>query len=213
MDELGRRRRVGGAMQPEDVVYFCGIHRNACRIAVARGGRAHYNQPHMASIYRVLLAALALAAAGTAAAQQVTLERDSPLYSEPRLESAPVAQLKQGATGDVVGKEGGWLNLKTPAGTGWLFTFNVRFPSQKTDGGDSGAGSALGRVVGPRRSVSVTSSIGIRGLEEEDLKQATFNAGQMKLLGGYATTRQAAEQGARGAGLAPAKVEHLDARQ
>src|SRR5688572_24961605 len=208
MDELGRRRRVGGAMQPEDVVYFCGIHRNACRIAVARGGRAHYNQPHMASIYRVLLSALLLACAGTAAAQQVTLERDSPLYSEPRLESAPVAQLKQGATGEVLGKQGGWLNLKTPSGAGWLFSFNVRFPSQKADTGDSGSGAALGRVFGPRRS-SVTSAIGVRGLEEEDLKQAAFDAGQMRLLGEYASTKEAAEQGARGTGLAPAKVDYL----
>lgn len=166
----------------------------------------------MTTIWRLFLAALALAAAGTAAAQQVTLERDSPLYSEPRLESAPVAQLKQGATGDVLGKQGGWLNLKTPAGTGWLFTFNVRFPSQKADTGDTGSGAALGRVFGPRRSSSVTSGIGIRGLDEEDLKQAAFNAGQMKLLDGYATTKDAAEQGARGTGLAPAKVDYLGGR-
>ena len=167
----------------------------------------------MTSVYRILSCCLlASAVAVPAAAQQVTVERDTPLYSEPRLESAPVAQLKQGASGDVVGKEGGWLNLKTPAGTGWLFSFNVRFPSQKADGGDAGSGSALGRVFGPRRSTSVASGIGIRGLEEEDLKQATYNAGQMKLLGGYATTREAAEQGARGAGLAPAKVDYLDTR-
>ena len=39
------------------------------------------------------------------------------------------------------------------AGTGWLFSFNVRFQSQKAGGGDSG--SALGNVFGPRRNVSV----------------------------------------------------------
>ena len=166
----------------------------------------------MTSIHRLILAVLALAAAATTAAQQVTLERDSPLYSEPRLESAPVTQLKQGATGDVLGKQGGWLNLKTPSGAGWLFTFNVRFPSQKADSGEAGSGAALGRVFGPRRSVSVTSSIGIRGLDEEDLKQAAFDAGQMKLLGEYAATKEAAEQGARGAGLAPAKVDYLGGR-
>jgi hypothetical protein len=178
---------------------------------MAPAGRAHYNQPLMpTAIARLLVFAAALAAAGAAAAQQVTLERDSPLYTEPRLESAPVAQLKQGATGDVVGKQGGWLNLKTPAGTGWLFSFNVRFPSQKVDAGDTSPG--IGRVFGPRRSSSVTSSIGVRGLEEEDLKQATFDAGQMKLLERYATTREAAAQEARGAGLAPAKVDYLGGR-
>ena len=166
----------------------------------------------MTKALRSMLSLLLLIAA-PAAAQQVTLERDSPLYSEPRLESAPVTQLKQGAAGEVVGKQGGWLNLKTPGGTGWLFSFNVRFPPQKAAAGDAGAGSALGSVFGPRRSVSVTSGIGVRGLEEEDLKQATFDARQMKLLEQYGTTKQAAEQDSRAAGLAPAKVNYLDGRQ
>lgn len=163
-------------------------------------------------VRRLLAFCLGLAAAiaaSPAAAQPVTLERDSPLYAEPRLESTPVAQLRQGATGEVVGKQGGWLNLKTPTGTGWLLSFNVRFPSQKAEGGE-GSGAGLGRVFGPRRSV--TSSIGIRGLDEEDLKQATFSAGQMKQLDGYQATKAAAEERARAAGLEPAKINYLDGR-
>jgi hypothetical protein len=159
---------------------------------------------------RVILPALLLAAA-PAAAQQVTLERDSALYAEPRLDASQVTQLKLGATGEVIGKQGAWLNLKTPGGSGWLFSFNVRFQSRQTGAGDSGTGSAAGRLFGPRRSVSVTSTIGIRGIEEEDLKQASFNADEMKRLEGYAATRQAAERRARAAGLAPASVEYMDA--
>jgi hypothetical protein len=153
----------------------------------------------------------ALLAAAPAAAQQVTLERDSPLYAEPRLDASQVSQLKSGATGEVIGKQGAWLNIKSPDASGWLFSFNVRFPSQQAGGGDSGAGSAAGRVFGPRRNVSVTSTIGIRGIGEEDLKQASFNAEQMKLLEGYAATKQAAEERARGSGLAPATVDYMDA--
>jgi hypothetical protein len=137
------------------------------------------------------------------------LERDSPLYAEPRLDAGQTAQLKQGAAGEVIGKQGGWLNLKTAAGTGWLFSFNVRFPPRKAGEGESGA---AGPVLGPRRSVSVTSTIGIRGLEEEDLRQARFDAGQMQLLDGYVASKQAAEDTARAAGLAPVKVEYLDAK-
>jgi hypothetical protein len=161
----------------------------------------------------VFVAGAVLAAvlgATSAVAQQVTLERDSPLYAEPRLDAGQTAQLKQGATGEVVGKQGGWLNLKTAGGTGWLFSFNVRFPAQKAGEGESGA--ALGQVFGPRRSVSVASSIGIRGLEEEDLRQARFDAGQIKLLDGYVASKQAAEEAARAAGLAPVKVDYMDAK-
>jgi hypothetical protein len=157
--------------------------------------------------------ALILAASMPVAAQQVTLERDSPLYAAPRMEGAPVAQLKQGETGEVLGKQGAWLNLKTPAATGWLFSFNVRFPAQKTDGAEQGAGAALGRVFGPRRNVAVTSSIGVRGIEEEDLKQARFNGEQIKLLDSYVATREAAESRARAAGLAPVRVDYLGSGQ
>ena len=153
-----------------------------------------------------------LLAAASAAAQQVTLERDSPLYSEPRLDSAEVAQLKQGATGEVVGKLGVWLNLKTSAASGWLFSFNVRFRSEGAED-SSGAGAVLGRVYGPRRSVNVTSTIGVRGLEEEDLKQASFDAAQMKQLDGYTATKEAAADGARAKGLAQEQVEYLGAKQ
>ncbi len=155
----------------------------------------------------------ALLAAAPAAAQQVTLERDSPLYAEPRLDASQVAQLKTGATGEVIGKQGAWLNVKLPDASGWLFSFNVRFPSQPASAGDSGVGSAAGRVFGPRRNVSVTSTIGIRGIGEEDLKGASFNSDQMKLLEGYAATKQAAEERARGSGLAPARVEYMDAKK
>lgn len=147
-----------------------------------------------------------------AAAQQVVLERDSPLYAEPRLESAQVAQLKQGVAGEVIGKNGAWLNLRTPGATGWVFSFNVRFQAKPGEGAEpASGGSALGRVFGPRRP-SVTSTIGIRGLEEEDLRQASFNAGQMSLLDQYAASRESAQDAARATGLAPERIEYLDAK-
>ena len=143
-----------------------------------------------------------------AAAQQFALERDSPLYAEPRLDSTQVAQLKQGAGGEVIGKQGAWINVKTASASGWLFSFNVRFQS-KGETADTGTSPGLGRVFGPRQRVHVTSTIGVRGLEEADLKQASFNPAQMKLLDDYATSKQAAEERARGAGLAPEKVDYL----
>lgn len=164
---------------------------------------------------RSLLAALAamLLAAGPAAAQKVTVEQNTPLYSEPRMESSQVAQLQQGTAGEVIGKQGVWLNLKTAAGTGWLFSFSVRFESQGAEG-SSGSGSVLGRVFAPRRSSpSVTSTIGVRGIEEEDLKGATFDAQQMKLLDSYATSKEAAEKSARAAGLSGRSVDYLDGKK
>lgn len=161
------------------------------------------------------LAATLLAALPAAAAEQVTVERESRLHAEPRHDAPQIAVAKPGTVAEVLGKSGVWLNIKAPEATGWVFSFNVRFISQPSATAEQpapGGGSALGRLFGPRRSVSVTSTIGIRGLEEEDLKQARFDAEQMKQFDQYVASKEAAEERARASGLAPVKVNYLDAK-
>lgn len=154
-----------------------------------------------------LAAVLAFLALPAAAAEQVTVERDSVLYAEPRIDSTQLGQLKPGAVGEVLGKNGGWLNLRTPSATGWVFSFNVRFPSQPQE---ASGGSSLGRIFAPRRTTpGVTSTIGIRGLDKEDLRQASFSPDQMRQLDQNAASREAAQSQAAESGLTPARVDYL----
>lgn len=141
-------------------------------------------------------------ACGLAAAQQVTISRDSSLHAEPNAGAAVVAQLKQGATAEQIGKQGAWVNVKSASGTGWLYSFNVTYPA--------GPGAASGGSGAASARRSVTSTIGIRGLEAEDLKKATFDANQLNSLDSFATTKQDAESAARGSGLKGSKVEGPD---
>lgn len=160
--------------------------------------------------WRCWLSLLLFLALPAAAAEQVTVERDTALYSEPRTDASQVAQLKQGTVAEVLSRNGAWLNIKTPAATGWTFTFNVRFPSQATGQSGAGGGSTLGRLFAPRSStVATTSTIGIRGLDETDLRQATFSPDQMQLLDRYAANREAAQSQANQAGLTPARLDYL----
>jgi hypothetical protein len=99
------------------------------------------------------------------------------------------------------------VQIRSGSATGWLYSFNVRFGAAAGSG--DGAGSVLGRVFGPRQRVSVTSTIGIRGLDEEDLKQARFDESQVQLLDGYAATREQAESHAGAAGLGAAQIDYL----
>jgi hypothetical protein len=64
-------------------------------------------------------------------------------------------------------------------------------------------------VFGPRQRVNVTATIGIRGLDEEDLKQARFDGRQMQELDGYAASREQAETHAGEAGLSASRIEYL----
>ena len=137
-----------------------------------------------------------------AAAQQIVVEKDSPLYAAPQTSAKVVGQVKQGMAGEAIGQKGTWVNVKTDAGTGWLFTFNVRFLTQ-------GAPPAAAKAPTFTPGRKVTATIGIRGLEAEDLKNASVDPQQLNLLDGYVASKQDAEKAARASGLAPARVEYL----
>ncbi len=148
--------------------------------------------------------------AAMAAAEPVTVERDSVVRTEPRADAAVVTNLIRGATGEAVARKGAWVQVKAGTMTGWLYSFNVRFGAAGTGSSDgAGGGSALGRLFGPRQNVNVTATMGIRGLDEEDLKQARFDAGQMQALDGFAADRDQAQAHAGGAGLSAVRVDYL----
>ena len=143
---------------------------------------------------------------GQASAQeQAVLERDAALLTEPRNGAPVVAQLKQGTSGEVIARKGAWVNLRTASGTGWLFSFNVRFQAPGSSAPSAGARPPV-VATQPRR---VTATIGIRGLDEEDMKGARFDAAQMRLLDQYAASRQDAANAARESGLTAARVEYF----
>jgi len=159
---------------------------------------------------RCLAAILFATVAAAASAEPVTVERDSVLRAEPRTDAGVAGNLAKGATGDAVARQGAWVQVKSGTVTGWLYSFNVRFGAVGA-GSSSGAsgGSALGRVFGPRQQVNVTATIGIRGLDEEDLKQAHFDETQMRQLDGYAASREQAAAQAGISGLSAVKIDYL----
>lgn len=158
----------------------------------------------MKSIVALFLAAASL----PAVAQQAVVAKDSDLRSEGSNSAPVVGKVKQGTSGEVTGKNGVFVNLKAPSAAGWLFSFNVNFASV-----DESASSAagLGRVRGSTQ-VQVTSTLGARGFDDEDLQKASFNAEQMKLFEQYGMSKEAAAEGARGAGLSSAKIDYLGAK-
>ena len=162
------------------------------------------------SIFRLFALSLLAGLAGSAWAEPVTVERDSSLFAEPRTGAGVTGNLAKGATGDALARQGAWVQVKSGALTGWLYSFNVRFGTVSAGSGDgAGTGSALGRVFGPRQRVNVTATIGIRGLEEEDLKQARFDGAQLQTLDGFGATPEQAETRAGAAGLSAVRIEHL----
>lgn len=146
----------------------------------------------------------ALAQSGEA----VTVERESALRAEPSLSGQQVAVVRVGTRGEAIGKRGAWINIRTPDATGWVFMFNVRFGERQADSSGSIAGA--GRFVSARPTTNVTSTIGIRGLSEEDLQKAAFNSAELQRLDRFAASRQDGEAAARTRNLEAVRVEPLE---
>lgn len=146
-------------------------------------------------------------ASATAWAVPGTVLRNDKLYSQPSASARVAASVPKGASVEILAKQGGWLRVKAGKSTGWIRLLSVRAGA----GGLGGVG--VGDVVGaattrsdPTRVVAVA---GLRGLNEEDLKQAQFNADELARLDALKVTAAQARSFAARSGLAAVKVADL----
>ena len=136
-----------------------------------------------------------------------TVLRAEKLYREPASTSKVTASVAKGARVEILGKQAGWLRVKAGSQSGWIRLLSVRAGS----GGLGGAG--VGDVVGaattrsdPTRVVAVA---GLRGLNDEDLKQAKFNAEELARLDALSVSATQARAFAGQARLAAVSVPDL----
>lgn len=135
--------------------------------------------------------------------------RDIELRAEPVAGAQVVGTVQKGVKFEIVAEQKAWAQVKSGPLAGWTLMFYVMKgePPQGVT-----AGRTLSEVwnLGTDRSRGqITSTIGIRGLDEEELRAAQFNAGEMKRLEALALPRQAGEQFAREGALAARPVEYL----
>jgi hypothetical protein len=159
----------------------------------------------------IVVSTLALLQAGGVAAEPVTFTKDAALRSEPRFDAAPAAQIKKGTVGDASGKQGPWLNIKTPQASGWALTTDISFGSGS--GGASGGASLGGIFGGGRQQVSGTATLGVRGFDKETIGTALGEGGavstaQLALLDGYAASKEDGQSFASGKGLSSSTVAY-----
>jgi hypothetical protein len=153
-------------------------------------------------------AVLALCAASASAwAAPGTVLRTEKLYSQPVATSKVTASVAKGASVDILAKQGGWLRVKAGKSTGWIRLLSVRAGA----GGLGGAG--VGDVVGAATTKSDPSRVvavaGLRGLNDEDLKQAKFNADELGRMDTLNVTATQARSFASQSGLVAVNVPDL----
>jgi Uncharacterized protein with a bacterial SH3 domain homologue len=150
-----------------------------------------------------LASGLALAAPGVAL-------KDENVLSKPSATSAAVGKMTKGMAVDIVAKQGGWLQVKAGGKQGWVRLLSVRAGAGGAGGnglaGVAGVAGAVTQKSDPSRVVAVA---GVRGLNEEDLKGAKFNAQELAKLEGYAVTASQAKAFADKSGLKAVKIKAL----
>lgn len=153
-------------------------------------------------------AVLALCTATASAwAASGTVLRAEKLYSQPAATSKVTASVAKGASVVILAKRGGWLRVQAGKSTGWIRLLSVR-------AGTGGLGGArVGDVVGAATTKSDPSRVvavaGLRGLNDEDLKQAKFNAEELARMEARNVTAAQARSFAGQSGLAAVSVPDL----
>jgi hypothetical protein len=159
---------------------------------------------------KTLISATALllcAAAASTVAAPGTVLRDEKIFSQPSSGSAVAGKVSKGASVDIQAKQGGWLRVTAGKTSGWIRLLSVR-PGEGGLGG-TGVGDVLGAATTRSDPSRVVAVAGLRGLNDEDLKQAKFNADELAKLDTWSVTVTQAKSFASQGGLAVVNVPAL----
>lgn len=147
-------------------------------------------------------AAIAAGAGSTALVHKPTVE----VKSGPDFASATVTTLKRDDKVNVAGQQGLWFKVETAQGAGFVRVNDVRMQNGAPAAAGKGKGSGLFSGKAGQGRVSETAAV--RGLDEKDLKIASFDAAQLAKLEGNRVAPKAAAQDASGKGLKPRKIAY-----
>lgn len=135
---------------------------------------------------RKTLLLLLLLALPVSAAQLGTVTRAADLRSTPFSDGKTIKTLAQGSSVEVLKRVGGWYQVKAGTSEGWVRMWLLRFSST------AGAGTARDTVAvlqsGRAGSTYTTATTGVRGLSEEELKNAVPDPAALQTVEQLATT-------------------------
>jgi Zn-dependent protease with chaperone function len=127
------------------------------------------------------------------------------VHGSPDFASPTVATLKRDATVTVSGQQGLWFRLALPEGkAGFVRVNEVRLAYAGKEAG----GNMRALFTGKAGKNRVSETAGVRGLDESDLKAATFDAAQLARLEAYRVTPDVAAKAARSNGWSPTEVAY-----
>ncbi|MBV8667546.1 MAG: hypothetical protein JO269_13785 [Burkholderiaceae bacterium] len=162
---------------------------------------------------------LALAAwpiAVSAQGESAHTVRSTEVHADSQSDAATVATVPEKSALEVLQRRGAWTQVKVAGGqTGWVRMLNLRFDTVSAAGA-ANAGNAgkplsglTGLLAAGRTSNSGTDTTGVRGLNDEDLKNAQANPAELQKVLKLTTDKSVAQAFAQRSKLTAAKVPYL----
>lgn len=146
---------------------------------------------------------LLMAAALPVAAASGSMIKEEDLRAAPGGSAATLTRLARDTPVEIVARQGGWTQVKARGVSGWVRILSVR--SLVT----TGSASDLAALASRREGSQVVAVAGLRGLNEEELKAARFDAAQLVTLEQYRATPQEAERFAQAGHLQASRLPYL----
>jgi hypothetical protein len=137
------------------------------------------------------------------------------LRSEPQSSSQEVATVPADTTVIINERKGSWFQVTlkdTPDKTGWMRMFDVKMQGGSSGGksGGKSLASVFGGLFGGKSDSGAQSTIGIRGLSEEDLKTAHPNPAELNKMEQYKSSKENARKLAEAANLKEQQVNYIE---
>lgn len=139
-----------------------------------------------------------------------TLSKADELKAEPFRDAKTVKSLAMGEKVDILSKEGGWYKAKAGKSSGWVRMLSVRKGDAKQSA--SAASGLLALSSGRAGTGKVVATTGIRGLNEEELKAATFNEAELQRAEANSSSKADAAQFAKQGKLVARSFDYLPAK-
>jgi hypothetical protein len=153
-----------------------------------------------------LLAGLLLIPAIALAAENGTALKDDTLRKEPFADAKSAGAMKRGDKVEIVSRQGAWLQIRVRQSSGWVRLLSVK---RGEAGKTSEAAGVLGLASGRAGTGQVVSTTGVRGLNEEELKNAVFNEEEVKQLEANSVSVAQGQQFAAKGGLQARQLKYL----
>lgn len=135
--------------------------------------------------------------------------RATDLKAKPFSDSATLASLAENRKVEMLVRQSSWTQIKTQGATGWVKMLSLRLddPAAPKKSGDSGLGTLF--TVAATGSSGSTTTTGVKGVTEENLKNAQPNPQALKTVQTYAVNKTDAQNFATAGKLTPQKLDYL----